>query len=251
MEKEILKLVLDGEEYSISEDKKNIIGPSKEYTLDEFREEKLKNIIMFAALKEVVKDGTVLGFSDEDKLEKWLKEKDLYEEHKKNKEHLEKVLKKERSPEEWEKIKQSQVKQVEKATTRYNNFLKKHNLRPDQLKEIREKIEKEYDPFFPPKIHSLHLYDGFNYTGHHISLKGGYTYCGKGYPRYYPDFRTFNFNDKASSLILDCRSKAYIYQHITWGGTRLWVDTNLPNLRWAWWWIGGFDNKISSAIVYG
>ncbi|TKJ23362.1 MAG: hypothetical protein CEE43_04290 [Promethearchaeota archaeon Loki_b32] len=243
MVKNIIKLVIDGEEHSFSEDHKNFIGPKKKYTIKEFQEEKLKSIKNFVALRE----GTVFGFSDEEEFDKWLVKKNLYEEHNKHKKRLKKVLETKRPSEEWEKINQNLIKEEKKATTRFKNFLKKHNLEPGQHELIREKIKEDFDPYLPPKLNTMYLYEHIFYGGSFISLKGGYIYCGKNYPKYYPDLRNFNFNDKTSSVDFNCGSRAYVYEHINFGGNSVWLwGPYYPFLLFV-----GLDNKISSAVVYG
>ncbi len=245
MAKEISKMILDGEEYSISEDQKHITGPKKKYTQEDFKEEKGKKIPFLIAPPETAKDGIIYGFSDEEKMEKWLKEKNLFKEHEKHKELMKKI-KKERSPEELEKIKQYQIKQVEKDTKKFTEILEKHNLKPEQIDEL-EKLSEDYDPHFKQKPRSLYLYDRVWWGGLYIKLRGGHQYCGKRYSIAYPDLGYFGFDNKASSLKINCSSYGYIYTDKWYKGAYFYFWVNLHDLNfWGW----GFGNSISSAIVY-
>lgn len=245
MEKRISKIILDGEEFSISEDGKQIKGKKKDYSEEDFHKEVGKNIPFLVAPQEAAKDGIVYGFSDEEKMEKWLKEKNLFEEHEKHKELMKKI-KKERSPEELEKIEQYQTKQVKKDTENFKKFLEKHKLKQEQIQEM-EDILKDYDPHFKQKPRSLYLYDYVWYRGTYIKLRGGHQYCGKRYAIAYPNLGLFNFDNKANSVKLNCRSYAYLYTDKWYGGARLLVTSNLVDLNFFW---VHWRNSISSAIVY-
>lgn len=237
-----MKVVINGEEHSISEDYKYLTGPKKKYTVEEFQEDKLKGIKNIVALRE----GTVFGFFEEEEFDKWLLKKNLHEEHNKHKKRMKKVLETKRTPEEWEKINQNQIKEEKKANTRFKNFLKKHNLEPSQHELIREKIKEDFDPYLPPKLDTLYLYEHWFYTGRVLALKGGYSYCGRDYPNYYPDLRIFNFNNIASSVGTTCYSRAFIYEGYNFEGREGWLWGPYQPILF----IVGFNDNISSAIVY-
>ena len=245
MDRKVSKMVLDGEEFSISEDGKHIKGKNRDYSEEDFHKEEGRKILFLVAPKEVAKDGVVYGFSDEEKMEKWLKEKDLLDKHKEHKELMKKI-RRERSPEEREKIKEYQIKFVNKDTENFKKILKEHNLKPEQIQEV-EDILKDYDPHFKQKPRSLYLYDYIWFGGAVIKLRGGHQYCGKRYALSYPDLGAFKFDNKANSLILNCGSYAYLYTDKWYGGARLSVYGNLLDLNFFW---AHWRNSISSAIVY-
>ena len=245
MDKEISKIILDGEEYSISEDRKHITGPKKKYTQEDFKEEMGKKIPFLIAPRESAKDGIIYGFSNEEKMEKWLKEKNKFEEYEREKE-LDKKLKRERSPEEREKIKQYQIKFVEKDTKNFKKLLEKHNLKPEQIDEL-EKLSEDYDPHFKQKPRSLYLYGRVWYGGPYIKLRGGHQYCGKRYKIAYPDLGYFGFDNKASSAKLNCGSYARLYTDKWYGGASLKIEWNWVDLNF---WVWAFGNSVSSAKVW-
>lgn len=256
MVKNILKFVIDGEDYSISEDRKNITSQKKKYTFEDFGEEKGGTISFIIVPREAAEDGTAYGFSTEEKLEKWLKATNRFDEYKREKE-MEKRLKKERTPEMLEKIKQSQIKEVKKTTEKYENFLKQHNLKPEETKKRREILE-DYDPFSKFKSHSLYLWDNtffpfFRFPWLFIVLPGGHSYCGKRYYRDYPDLGIFKdqngkgFDNRASSLIVDCGSYGTLYTDKDLKGAWMRFYTNVWTLDFATY---SFNNSFSSARVY-
>ncbi len=216
-----------------------------DYSEEDFQKEVGKKIPFLVASREAAKDGIVYGFSDEEKMEKWLKEKNLLEEHEKHKELMKKI-KKERSPEDPEKIKQYQIKQVKKDTENFKKFLEKHNLKQEQIQEI-EDILKDYDPHFKQKPRSLYLYDYVWYGGTVIKLRGGDQYCGKRYAISCPDLGLFNFDNKTNSVKLNCGSYAYLYTDKWYGGACLYIWCNLVDLNFFW---SFWRNSISSVIVY-
>lgn len=231
-------MILDGEEFSISEDRKQIKGKGKEYTIKDFQNEVGKKILFY----EAAEDGTVYGFSNEEKLEKWLKEKNLLDGYKKHKELMKKIKRK-RSPEEDEKIKQYQIKQVEKDKANFKKILDKHNLKQDQVQEMENLLKEDYDPHFKQTHRSLYLYDYRWYQGSYIILRGGNQYCGTRYARSYPDLGSFNFDNKANSLKLSCNSHAYVYAGKNYEWPYLHIIWNIGDLsNWL--------NSISSAVVY-
>lgn len=265
MIKGITKIVVDGEEYSISEDRKDFKGAHRKYTFKEFKEEKGKKVPFIIVPREAAEDGTAYVFSNEEKLEKWLKHTnqfELYEEHKKWVERL----KKKGPDEDPKRIKETQKIEIENATEKYLNFLKEHKLKPEDTKKKREILE-DYDPFFKFEGHSLYLFDGINFEPPVAVFPGGHRYCGVRYPRFYPDLGSFE--NKASSLIFDCLSKAYLYTepyykldannkwvigddgkpmlNLDWPGAWELFLINIPNLDFA---KHGFGNSVSSALVY-
>lgn len=239
MVKNVAKLVINGEEYSISEDYKYIIGSKKKYTVEEFQEDNkgIKNLV-------TLREGTVVGFFEEKEFDKWLLKKNLHEEYNKHKKSLKKVLETKRTPVEWEKINQHQIKEEKKATTRFKSFLKKHNLEADQHELIQEKIKEDWDPYLPPKLNTLYLYEHWFYGGRVLSLVGGYTYCGMNFPKYYPNLGVFNFNNIASSWQTTCGSTALIYELINFGGLENWIFGPYAPV------IFFLNDNVSSAIVY-
>lgn len=245
MRKDILKIIVDEEEYSISEDKKHITSSKKKFTTEEFKEEIEKKIPFIAAPKEAETDGKIYAFSSEEKFEEWLKKKELYENYERHKE-LVKKLKKEKSPKEKEKIEMYQKKQVEEDTEKYKKFLEKNNLKHDQHEKIIEILEDQ-DSHFKKPLHSLYLFDGTWWTGAYIALAGGHQYCYKRYSRAYPDLGYFGFDNRAESASLSCGSYAYCYTDKWYGGARFYVGCNLVNF---WFLFSYFGNSVSSAIVY-
>lgn len=250
MKKEISKIVLDGEEFDITEDKETIKSSTKEFSKAEFRKEKGEKMKFFIVPPEAETEGTMYGFSNEEKFEEWLKEKDLLERYEKHKEVL-KHVRKEKSKEEVEKIKQFQLKEVQVTTERYSKFLEKHNLKQDEFDKIKEVIEKQ-DPHFKPQKHSLYLYEHTLWWGRSIVLPGGTWYWDwiflKCSPRAYGDLRWFGFDNIASSLSLCGSASAYLYNEPWYRGACLIVFWHIANLHW----VSGacFGDTISSAIVY-
>lgn len=178
-------------------------------------------------------------------MENWLKERNLFKEHEKHKE-LVKRIKRKRSPEEFEKIKQYQIKLVKKDTDEFMKFLEKHNLKQDQIQEI-EDILKDYDPHFKQRPRSCYLYDYIWYGGSVLKLRSGYQYCGTRYAMAYPDLGVFNFDNKANSVKFNCNSYAYLYAGKNYEKPYLKLSGNLVDLNWT----GSYwRNSISSAIVY-
>ena len=245
MKKDISKVIIDGEEYTLSEDKKRIKGPEKDYEAEEFKKEKGKDIPFFAAPKESETDGKIYAFTTEEKFEEWLKDRKLLDQYKKDKE-LAKKFTKEKTPEDLEKIKKQQVKKVEEATEKYKKFLDKHKLKPDQHDEIQKVLEK-HDPHYERPIHSLHLYDYTWWGGATVTLPGGYVYCYVRYPKYYPYLSWFGFDNRAESAKLTCGSYAYVYTDPYYKGARFYIGCNLA--IFGFWW-SYFGNSVSSAIVY-
>ncbi len=253
MVKDISKFIIDGEEYSISEDRKQYIGPKKKFTAEDFRKEKGGKIQVIYVPREAAEDGTAFGFSDEEKLEKWLKDTNRFDEYQKMKE-LEKKLKRKRTPEEDEEIKQYQMKEVKRANQKYKKFLERHNLKPGELKKRREILE-DHDPHFKFKSHSLYLFDGVMYMPPwvFVVLPGGHSYCGIRYSRAYPnlgyckDIFGKGFDNRASSLIIDCASYGKLFTDINYGGAWMYFATHVPTLDFA---THSFNNSFSSAIVY-
>ena len=245
MKKDISKVIIDGEEYTLSEDKKRIKGPEKDYEAEEFKKEKGKDIPFFAAPKESEQDGKIYAFTTEEKFEKWLKDRDLLDQYKKDKE-LDKKFAKEKTSEEFEKIKKHQIKEVEEATEKYKKFLEKHKLKPEQHDEI-QKVLENHDPHFERPTHSLYLHDYRWWGGAAIALKGGYTYCYARYPKYYPNLGWFGFDNRAESASLSCGSYAWLYSDSYYGGSQFLVLCNLGFFGFFW---NCFGNSASSAKVY-
>ena len=153
-----------------------------------------------------------------------------------------------------EKIKQSQIREVKKTTEKYENFLKKHKLKPEETEKRREILE-DYDPFSKFKSHSVYLYDTFFFLPPwlFIGLKGGHSYCGKRYYRDYPDLGVFKdqngrgFDNRASSLIVDCGSYGTLYTDKNLKGAWMRFYTHIVSFDFATY---SFNNSFSSARVY-
>lgn len=239
MKKKVSIIIIDGEEYSISEDRKNIKGKEKKYTIDEFREEKAKKIPIFVAPPKTVREGVVFGFSKKEDHEKWLKENGLYEDHELQKKILEKVKHK-LSSEGYEKFKKHQIEEVKEATTKFEEFMKKHNLKSDEIEKIQKLLRD--DPYFGKHTNSIYLYHDIWFQRWGIVLPGktyAWEFCG----RFYNDFRDFGFNDKASSYWQT--DKAILFEHINFEGAQFYCHQDyIGDLR-----AYGWNDKVSSALV--
>jgi len=239
MKEEISKIIIDGEEYSVPEDKKHIEGKAKKYTIDEFREEKANKIPIFVAPPKTVSEGVVFGFSNEKSHEKWLKENNLYEDYELQKKILEKVKHK-ISSEGYEKIKKHQIEEVKEATTKFEEFLKKHSLKFDEIEKIQKLLRD--DPYFGKHTHSIYLYRDIWFQGWGVVLPGKiypWEFCG----RFYNDFRDYGFNDKTSSYWQT--DKAILFQHINFEGAQFYCSKPIiGDLR-----VFGWNDKASSALV--
>jgi len=244
LEKEISILILDGDKFEISEDKKFITGKGKKYSKDDFQKEMKDKFLFLEAPPERIGTPAVYGFSTESKYEKWLKDNKLDETYGHEKRMLEKVKKKlsTLTTEEIEGIKQKQIKNVKATTEKYEKFLKKHNLKRDDIKKIEELMEEEYDPFVGGS-HTVWLFDGFNYLG------AGYGFAGDLWGGlYYHDLRAFNMNNKTSSVMFTTSgpcSCAILFDGYNFTGRRFRIWSNLPILIW---WL--FDNITSSLVVF-
>lgn len=237
-------LILDGDKFEISEDKKHITGKGKKYTKDDFQKEKKDKFLFLEAPPERIGTGVVYGFSDESKYEKWLKDNNLDKTYEREKRMLEKVRRKlsTLSTEEIEGIKQKQIKNVKATTEKYEKFLKKHNLKPGDTEKIEERLEEEYDPFVGGS-HTISLWDLPSYLG------AGYAFVGDWWAgKYYPDLSYMNFDNKASSVRFytsgPC-SFAILFAGKNFTGAKLRVWFNLYSLFWVF-----FENRASSLIVY-
>ncbi|UCC20831.1 MAG: hypothetical protein JSV62_06005 [Promethearchaeota archaeon] len=239
MKKEFNKIILDGEEYTLSDDKTSIRGKDKTYKVDEFKKERIDKFPFSIIPPEKISEGIVYSFSNEQKFEKWLKENNLIGEYEKIKK-IRKKAKKERSSEEIEKIKKQQMKEIKEATEKFQNFLKKHNLKSNEIEKIQELLEDEYDPELGTPGHTLYLFDQPWWAGRAIALPGNW-FGG----RQYRDLSLFDFNDITSSFS-------------TWGSWHitLYCDKDLLG-AFHWSWVAyadlapfGFDNVASSCIVF-
>lgn len=239
MKNEINKMILDGEEFLLSEDKKSFKGKEKTYKIDELKKERSSKFPFSIIPPEEISEGVIYTFSSEQKFEKWLKEKNLigeYERFKKAK----KRVQKERSSEEIEKIKAHQIKEAKENSEKFQEFLKKHNLKANEIEKIQESFEKEYDPEIGESGHTLYLYDQTWWRGDHIDLSG-FLLGG----RVYQDFNWFNFDNKASSLSTWGSLFATVFEFPNLSGGQLLCWIALADLECI-----GWDNKISSCIVF-
>ena len=245
MQKEFSMLVLDGEKFELSEDKKHLKGKEKKYTLDDFKKEKKDKFRFLEVPPERVGAGAIYGFSNESKYGKWLKDNKLDKSYEREKRMTEKVRKKlsTLTTEELEGIKQKQMKEVNVITEKYEKFLKKHNIKFGDTKKIEELMEEEYDPFVGGS-HTIWLADGFDYLG------AGYGFAGDWWAgRYYPDLTLFKMDNKTSSAYFAISgpcSFAILFDGKNFTGAKFRIWTSLPNLDF--WW--NFNNKTSSLIVY-
>ncbi len=240
MKKKISALIVDGKEYTITDDDKFVQGRRKRRSIDEFRGKKGEIIPILVLPPDFYEEGVVYGFSNENNHKEWLIENKLHKNYDREQKMLEKA-RRDLLPEESERIN----KEVEEATEKFGKFLKAHNLKANEI----EKIDKlREDPYFSGPFHSAILYDRLYYDpgGSYLVLPGG------GYPcrRYYNDLRRYNFNDKTSSFLLTCSHRVRLFEHINYSGATLNSYGNQENLKNFWFWFGWWNNRISSAIVY-
>jgi hypothetical protein len=253
MVKDISKLIIDGKDYSISKDRKLYTGPTKKYTSEEYREEMGGQIQIIFVPSEAAKDGIAYGFSNEEKLEKWLKATNRFDEYKKNRQ-LEKRLEKMSTPEHYKEVREDQIKLVKKTTEKYMEFLKQHNLKPDDFERRRE-ILQEHNPYYKFRDHSLYLFDlpNFQAPWKLIGLRGGDSYCNEHYYIDYPNLGDHKdqygegFDNRASALATDCGSYGVLFTDINLEGAHMFFNTYILNLDFVTY---SFDNSISSARVY-
>jgi len=239
MKKKISALIVDGKEYTVTDDNKYVEGRRKTRTIEEFREKKGKMIPILVVPPD--EEGAVYGFSNEKKHKEWLIENKLH----KNYEREQKMLEKARlgpSPAERERIK----KDVKEATEKFGKILKEHNLKVNEF----EKIEKLRDnPYFSSPFHSAILYNKRFYdpSGSCVVLPGNR--CDWGY---YPDLGDYGFNNKTSSIKMDrfCSDKVWFWDGINFTHAHLEIIRSEIDLANFWFWFGLWDNKISSAIVF-
>ena len=237
-----MKMMLDGEEYILSDDKKIFKGKDKTYKVDEFRKEGSKNYPFSIIPPKEVSEGIVYSFSNEQKYEQWLKEKNLSYISEKIKK-IQKKMQKERSPEDLEKIKKQQIKEVKKASAKFHQFLKKHNLKENEIEKIHELLEEEYDPELGEPGNSLYLFDktwyGWTDPSKTLVLPGLLT------GRIYRDLEDYDFNNMASSLSTWGSWFVIVFDGDELKGrqfTFLWAHPELHPIGW--------DNCISSCIVF-
>lgn len=242
MKRDISKLIFDGVEHSITEDKKHVIGPKKKYTMDEFREEKGKKIPILVAPPETVSEGAIFGFSNEQKMEEWLIKENLYEDYKRQKKIIERAKReiRKKTPEELKELEKKQLKESQKATEKFENFLKKHNLKPNEIDKIEEILE-ELDPHDEHPIHSLYLFE-HTWWGGNGKILGGNWWRGN------PHSSLGTFDNKTSSISKWFSHKAIVYSEEKYGGLSLHVYTHLADLNWVWG--TNWNDQISSAIVF-
>ena len=240
MKKKISALIVDGKEYTITDDNKFVQGRQKRRTLDEFKEKKGEVIPILVIPPDFYEEGAVYGFSNEKNHKEWLIENRLHKNYDREQKMLEKA-RRDLLPEESERIK----KEVKEATEKFGKFLKEHNLKADEI----EKIEKlRDDPYFSGPLHSVILYNlkYYDSSGSYLVLPGYPSPC----QRYYKDLRVYGFNDKTSSFVLRCSEKVKFFEHINYGGAKLVSHDSRSDLSNFWFWFGFWHNRISSVIVY-
>lgn len=240
------EIIIDGEKYTISKDKKHITGPKTDLTTEEFREQKGKKIPFLVAPPETVKKGAVYGFSDEAKLVGWFKEVNLYDTYKKDKE-MDKYLKQFKTDDEREKFAQQQIKKIQIATEKHEKLLKKYNLKSNDFDKIQEK-KLELGP--EDDQHSLYLYDYTWFNGRGIIIPGGRWWWFWIYPYEVPKLSspTWNFDKLAESLSKWGSDHARVYSGEKYTGVQLYIWTHIADLDC---YFGiYFRNKIRSCKVY-
>jgi hypothetical protein len=241
MKKKFTLLNLDGEEHSISDAKKQIIGKKRKYTIDEFQQNQGKRIQFLVFPPETVTEEIVFGFSVEKEYENWMISHNLFDKHRKM--LLEKA-KRELSPAEREKIEMLQKEEVRNATEKFGQFLKRHHLKSNEIDKIEEAMMNELDPYSEELSHSLYLYDNTWWSGNGIILSGKW-FGGK----YYYDLGVFDFGDRAESLSTWGSRRIELYEHVNYGGRNLTTFIALGDLNYVPGTIFG-RNIASSAIVY-
>ncbi len=243
---DIPEIIFDGVKYKITKDKKHITGPKTDLTVEEFHQEKGEKILFLVAPPETVKKGAVYGFSEEAKYVGWLKEVNLYDTYKKEKE-MDKYLKKFKTDDEREKFAEQQIKKIETATEKHEKFLKKYNLKSNDFDKIQEKkleLGPEHDQ------HSLHLFDDTWFNGKEITIPGGHWYWWSFYPYEVPKLKVpkWNFDKQAESLSKWGNLYAIIYSGEIYSGVKLDVWTHIADLDFYFGMY--FRNKVSSCKVY-
>ncbi|MFW9971596.1 MAG: hypothetical protein ACFFDF_15480 [Candidatus Odinarchaeota archaeon] len=240
MNKKISALIVDGKEYTITDENKFVQGRRKKRSIDEFKEKKGEIIPILVIPPDFYEEGAVYGFSNEGNYKEWLIENKLHRNYEREKKMLERA-KRDLLSEENERIN----KEVNEATEKFGKFLKEHNLKANEI----EKIDKlREDPYFSGPFHSATLYDMRQYDTSYglLVLPGGGYPCG----RHYKDLRNYNFNDRTSSFKLSCSHKVRFFDAINYGGLMLESYVNNDDLSNFWFWFGWWNNRISSAVVY-
>lgn len=238
--KRISALIVDGKEYTITDDKKFVQGRRKRRTIEEFKTKKGEIIPILVIPPDFYEEGVVYGFSNEKNHKEWLIENRLHKNYDREQKMLEKA-RRDLLPEERERIN----KEVKEATEQFGKFLKEHNLKADEI----EKIEKlGDDPYFSGPLHSVILYNLKHYdkSGSYLVLPGYPSPCHK----HYKDLRDYNFNDKTSSFVLRCSEKVVFHEHINYGGAKLVSYDSRSDLSDFWFYFGFWNNRISSVVVY-
>ncbi len=242
MKKKISTLIVDGKEYTLTDDNKFVEGRRKKRTIDEFREKKGKMIPILVVPPDAYKEGAVYGFSNEKNYKEWLIENKLH----KNYEREQKMLEKARrgpSPEERERIK----KKVKEATEKFEKFLKENNLKANEIEKIEELRD---NPYFSDPIHSAIFYDKrfYNPSGSRIVLEGDP--CSWGY---YPNLGDLGFDNKTSSILMTtCTEKVRIWDAVNFieqGNHVVEIYQSNDDLANFWFWFGLWNNKASSALI--
>ena len=111
MKKKISALIVDGKEYTITDEDKFVQGRRKKRTIDEFKEKKGEIIPILVVPPDFYEEGVVYGFSNEKNHKEWLIENKLHKNYDREQKMLEKA-RRDLLPEESERIN----KEVKEAT---------------------------------------------------------------------------------------------------------------------------------------
>ena len=240
MKKKISALIVDGKEYTVTDDNKYVEGRGKRRTIDEFIEEKGKSNLILVIPPNVDEEGAVYGFSNKKNHKEWLIENKLHKNYDREQRILEKA-RRDLLPEETERI----TKEVKEATEMFGKFLAEHNLKANEIEKI-QKLREE--PYLAGPSHSVILYDRLERdpTGSYIVLPGGGYGCGK----HYNNLGAHSFNNKTSSFTLTCSQHVKIFADYNYQGISIDSFASQNRLDVWWLWFGMLNNQVSSVIVY-
>ena len=227
--------ILDEEEdYLLDVEKKEVKGPKKIYTKDEFKE-KSKDIPIFVVPPEGHAKKAIYGFTNESKLEKWLEKEKLTDKYNKYKK-IRKKTKKDLTSDEELKIKEHQTTLVTDANEKLKKEMERNNIKPDELERIKELLD-DYDPLYGPAAQCLIIYEHPWFQGRWLYLLPGLVY---------PNLGWFGFNDIISSII-NIGHFAIFYEHPWFQGRQFHCWATFNDFVWAWWLF--FNDTFSSVIV--
>ncbi len=232
--------VIDGETYSLSDDEQHITGLHHRFSVSEFKEQRISNLPFLVVPPDSMGPGRVFGFSDEAKLERWLKNVDLYEDYGKNREMLEAGKRRlaALTPEQRERHSRDERARVERATRTFLAFLEEHGVEPheiDKIRTIRAGLGPEHDG------DTLYLYENIWYGGLMVGLPSDLASRGG---RYYDDLGNYQMDNKVSSYSLWGSWVANFWTEKFFGGQQIVAWGSSADLRWH-----GLDNVFSSAWV--